>query len=193
MKILKNKTYQELINEVECLRRKNESRILEILRQEELNYNSKFNFSIRRIISGKICSGKTTLIKSLIRNIKSFYVIDLTGEYAYLSEEDRFSPDIKNIDIEINNILEKIKQNSKKVIIIDGIELIDKLNLGMTRNIFLNILFMEPRVDFLISTYSYSKLKVERYIDYIDCVYLLGEEEIHAGIPPEKIIYYKQK
>jgi len=192
MKILKEKTYSNLLNEIDELKKTNENlqkhesylqNELNELRQEYRDFViiTKLNFNIKRFVLGKKGSGKTTFIKEILPKIKAYYIVDFTGEYDYVNSENRLCIDL-NEKINTSDILEKIEQNKDKLIIIDGIELIGSIDWFMLNS---------RRYNYIIS--SQSKNKIEKYIDSVDCVYDFGtSDEFSKKLNQNKVVVFQR-
>lgn len=192
MKILKEETYSKLLTEIEDLKQaktkleKSESYLqneLKELKQEFAKFatETKMNFNIKRFVLGKKGSGKTTFIKSILQKINSYYIIDCTGEYDYVSENNRLFVDVKD-KYNISNILEKIEQNKDKLIIIDSPELLGAVDWFMLNS---------RKYNFVIT--SQSKCKIERYIDDVDFIYDFGTiDEFNVKLNKNKVMLFKK-
>lgn len=178
MEILLDKTYNNLINEIKDLKRRNEELVqfdisntqtikdlkqqYELLNKEFGNYiaDSKMNFRIKRFIVGKKGSGKTTLIKSLLPRLKNYMVFDFCNEYKELPADKRF---VVGDALDLEHIVDGINANKDKLIILDGID--------FTGNIHW-IMNMSRDLDFIIV--SQTKWRVEPFLEEVDFVYDFG-------------------
>jgi len=122
--------------------------------------DSKYSFSIKRVIVGGRGSGKTALLKELMKTMKHYYVIDVNEEYDYLPDEKRFCV-TKDKNYE-DNVINEIIKNKDKVIIIDDAGLLSKK--------ILDTLIIHN--DFIVAYQS--KKMIEKRIDEFDFIYDLG-------------------
>lgn len=192
MKILKEETYSKLLNEIDKLKqakqkleesKSNLQNELKDLKQEYAQFatETKMNFTIRRFILGKKGSGKTTFIKSILPKINSYFIIDCTGEYDYVSESNRLFVDTKE-KYDISNILERIEHNKDKLIIIDSPELLGSIDWFMLNS---------RKYNFIIT--SQAKGCVEKYIDGADFIYDFGTTDEFNNKPDKsKVMFFKR-
>jgi len=102
MKILKNKTYQELIDKIERLTKDNQDLNKSLLKAREYaididsektklrwDIKSLSKFEIKRFICGFNGTGKTTLVKKAIPQLPSYFIIHSFDEYSEFDKANR--------------------------------------------------------------------------------------------------------
>jgi hypothetical protein len=171
MKILKTKTYEKLLQniedfEIEIVRKNQIIREIRdnVIKLQEQRKECLLNFKIRKCIIGKRTVGKTFFIqKRILPQLENFFVIDMTEEYSYLSENDRYSFD-RTLSIAENkvNIIAAIKKNINKTIIIECC--------GMIDNSILWVFDLLKEHNFIIVLQSFKSIK--QFIDFVDTIYL---------------------
>lgn len=78
------------------------------------------NFKTRRLIVGSKGTGKTEFTKYLLSKMKNYFVIDQCDEYSFVGEENRINLSKNNSIPKMNYILEIIKKNKSKTMIIES-------------------------------------------------------------------------
>lgn len=167
MKILTTKAYEELLEHKDRYEARGE--VIKLLMEDKNDLEEKLkesllNLKIKKCIVGKRGIGKTCFLqRTILPQLKNFFLIDMTGEYNYISEEDKYSCD-NSLSVHENkfNIINAIKKNVNKTIIIDGSGYVDN-------DISWTFELLKDR-NFIISFQSISRSKP--FIDFIDTVYL---------------------
>jgi hypothetical protein len=196
MKILKTTTYNSLIEtiselEEDITRLVSEKNILAIdvsILDPQLNHAKKQNeifinnFAVKRCVIGKKGSGKTTFIKeNIIRQIRNYFLIESNNEYSSVLSSKKL--DLSETNDTVDFILEKIKENESKLIVLEEIFMSDSDRIKIYTELIMN------GYQFVIVASSIKFLK--KWIDSIDCVYKLGEmieEDFEAKLGHKLII-----
>ena len=202
MKIVSNEKYEELVSfkkRFENLEKRHDELLLEsVVQKQQLKDKIAFSFTLSRAIVGKKGSGKTELIKSFLKqmNPNSYFLIDRNNEYENVPISSKFSPDNKNstsLGELKKQIIEKIKQNSSKIIVLeDAYYYDDNLNwffdvVGSGKFIFVaQSLSRIPKhilgdVDFIYDAGCFEKITDFESIPY-EKYYFLTEEKINEII-----------
>lgn len=173
MKILSNKTYEELLAWKErwkILAGRELFNCNEISQQRELAKELALNFKIRKAIVGTRGTGKTMFIKkTILPQIQNYLLFDMNDEYPEIATENKLqynhTLDIgKNIEI----IKESLKINSKKTIIFEDAQAIP---IGR-ENWLMDTL---TQGNFIVVTQGYRF--IEKYVDKIDLIYKFRTNE----------------
>lgn len=120
MKILKEKEYEKIMNQLKIIEADvQEMGIVMSNQKSTINnlINELDNLTIRRIIVGKNGSGKTYYIKNhILPQLSNYFLIDPSSEYTNVPESRRLS----NCGYNPELIYESIIANKDKVIIVDN-------------------------------------------------------------------------
>lgn len=133
MKILLNKEYDSLTNEIALLKEQNANLLLSkeaaIMKLIEIRERFSMSFSIRRFIVGPYASGKTALLKNvIIPNLgNNYFLVDVNNEYDFVPLENKYVLDKKLSGKELrDDLLVMFKLHSSKVIIMEDAMVFDR-------------------------------------------------------------------
>ncbi len=161
-KIIKKETYNNLNQTIENQEYRISSLEIRLSNEKKNVYDSLTNFNTRIILLGERGSGKTTFLKDkILKSIRSHLVIDtlnsFPNSFRYLANHEN--------GIDKKEIIELIKFNSDKTIVIDDIEM-------LSQNSWLLEKLIYGDYNFVIVVNNMETIK--NYLKDVDYIYQFG-------------------